>query len=50
MSLDFFLSNALDELARTGTSVSCAYFTCGGNPYFYPNQPRTFGVRFTQGF
>ena len=49
-SLDFFLSNALDELARTNTSVSCAYFTCGGNPYFYPNQPRTFGVRFTQEF
>jgi iron complex outermembrane recepter protein len=50
MSLDFFLSNALDELARTSTGVPCAYFTCGGNPYFYPNQPRTFGVRFTQGF
>ncbi len=49
-SLEFFLSNAFDELARTSTSVPCAYFTCGINPYYYPNQPRTFGVRFTQGF
>ena len=49
-SLDFFLSNAFDERARTGTSVSCAYFTCGVNPYYFTNQPRTFGVRFTQEF
>jgi iron complex outermembrane recepter protein len=49
-SLEFFLSNAFDELARTSTGVPCAYFTCGINPYYYPNQPRTFGVRFTQGF
>ena len=49
-TLDFFLSNAFDELARTGTSVPCAYFTCGVNPYYFPNQPRTFGVRFSQQF
>ena len=50
ISLDFFISNAFDELARTSTGVPCAYFTCGGNPYYFPNQPRTFGVRFTQEF
>jgi outer membrane receptor protein involved in Fe transport len=49
-TLDFFLSNAFDELARTGTSVPCAYFTCGINPYYFPNQPRTFGIRFSQEF
>jgi len=49
-SLDFFLNNAFDERARTSTGVSCAYFTCGDNPYYYPNQPRTFGVKFSQEF
>ena len=49
-SVDLYLANAFDELARTGTSVPCAYFTCGINPYFYPNRPRTIGLRFAQEF
>ena len=49
-TIDFFLKNAFDELARTSTGVPCAYFTCGINPYYYPNQPRTIGIRFSQEF
>jgi outer membrane receptor protein involved in Fe transport len=49
-SLDFFLGNAFDERARTTTGVGCAISICGSNPYYFPNQPRTFGVRFTQEF
>ena len=49
-AVDFFLGNAFDERARTGTAVTCATFACGGNPYYFTNQPRTFGVRFTQEF
>jgi outer membrane receptor protein involved in Fe transport len=49
-ALDFYLGNAFDELERTNTGVPCAYFTCGINPYFYPSQPRTFGVKFSQQF
>ncbi|MCM2310490.1 MAG: TonB-dependent receptor [Steroidobacteraceae bacterium] len=49
-TIDFFLKNAFDELAQTNTGVACAYFACGGNPYYYPNQPRTIGVRFSQDF
>lgn len=49
-SIDFFLKNAFDELARTNTGVACAYFACGINPYYYPNQPRTIGIRFSQEF
>jgi outer membrane receptor protein involved in Fe transport len=49
-SVDFYLGNAFDERGRTSTGVSCAYFACGVNPYYYPNLPRTFGVKFTQQF
>jgi len=49
-TIDFFLKNAFDELATTSTGVPCAYFTCGNNPYYYPNQPRTIGIRFSQEF
>ena len=49
-SIDFFLKNAFDERARTTTYVSCTTSICGVNPYYVPNMPRTFGVRFTQEF
>jgi outer membrane receptor protein involved in Fe transport len=49
-AVDFFLNNAFDERGRTSTGVSCAYFVCGENPYYFPNMPRMFGIRFTQEF
>jgi len=49
-SLDFFLNNAFDERARTTTGVGCTTSICGGNPYYYPNVPRTLGVKFSQRF
>ena len=49
-SLDLYLNNAFDERGRTSTGVSCAYFVCGDNPYYYPNLPRMFGIKFTQEF
>jgi outer membrane receptor protein involved in Fe transport len=49
-SIDFFLKNAFDERGRTTTSVGCTTSICGVNPYYFPNMPRTFGVKFTQEF
>ena len=49
-SIDFFLKNAFDERGRTTTGVGCTTSICGVNPYYYPNVPRTFGVKFTQEF
>jgi outer membrane receptor protein involved in Fe transport len=49
-AVEVYLGNAFDERAQTGTAVTCATFACGGNPYYFTNQPRTFGVRFSQEF
>jgi iron complex outermembrane receptor protein len=49
-TVDLFLNNAFDERGQAGTGVSCAYFVCGPNPYYYPNRPRTVGLKFTQEF
>jgi outer membrane receptor protein involved in Fe transport len=49
-SIDFFLKNAFDERGRTTTGVGCTTSICGVNPYYYPNVPRTFGVKFSQEF
>ncbi|HET9693711.1 MAG TPA: TonB-dependent receptor, partial [Steroidobacteraceae bacterium] len=49
-ALDLYLNNAFDERGRAGTGVSCAYFVCGPNPYYYPNRPRTIGLKFSQEF
>jgi outer membrane receptor protein involved in Fe transport len=49
-SIDFFLNNAFDERGRTSTGVTCTYEICGVNPYYYPNLPRMFGVKFSQEF
>ncbi len=49
-TLELYLSNAFDERGRTTTGVGCATSVCGGNPYYYPNQPRTIGLRFGQQF
>ena len=49
-TLDLYLNNAFDERGRSSTGVSCAYFVCGGNPYYYPNRPRMIGLKFSQEF
>ena len=45
-----FIRNAFDERGRTTTFAQCAISTCGVNPYYVPNQPRTIGLKFTQEF
>jgi outer membrane receptor protein involved in Fe transport len=49
-SIDLYVKNLFDERARTDTSVNCATFVCGVNPYFTPNVPLTMGVKFSQRF
>jgi outer membrane receptor protein involved in Fe transport len=49
-SLTLFIRNAFDERGRTTTFAKCAVSTCGVNPYYVPNQPRTIGLKFTQEF
>ncbi len=59
-ALDFFLSNAFDERAEISRFAQCAETVCGaagvvpeypnGQIYTVTNQPRTFGIRFSQNF
>ena len=58
--MDFFLSNAFDERAEISKFAQCAETVCGasgvvpeypnGQIYTVTNQPRTFGIRFSQNF
>ena len=61
-SLDFYLKNAFDERAELTKFVQCPETVCGnadnapvpgyedGQVYTVTNQPRTFGIRFSQKF
>lgn len=59
-ALDVFVSNAFDERATISRFTNCAESVCGasgvvpeypnGQVYTITNQPRTFGVRFSQKF
>jgi len=49
-TLTLFLDNAFDERGRTFTYAQCTVSVCGENPYYVPNRPRTFGLRFSQRF
>ncbi len=59
-SVDVFLSNAFDERATISRFAQCAESVCGaagvvpgypnGQVYTVTNQPRTFGIRFSQKF
>ncbi len=59
-ALDFFVNNAFDERAQISRFTNCAESVCGasgvvpeypnGQVYTITNQPRTFGVRFSQKF
>jgi outer membrane receptor protein involved in Fe transport len=48
--LEFFLENATDERAELYKFTQCAEAVCGEQAYTVTNQPRTFGVRFSQEF
>lgn len=48
--LEFFLENATDERAELFKFTQCAEAVCGEQAYTVTNQPRTFGVRFSQEF
>lgn len=50
MNIDFFLRNAFDEVAEFSRFVQCPETVCGEQRYITVNQPRTFGVRFSQEF
>jgi outer membrane receptor protein involved in Fe transport len=50
LNIDLYLNNAFNELERTTTGVSCAYWVCGVNPYYYPSRPRTLGLKISQQF
>jgi len=50
MNVDFFLRNVFDEVAEFSRFVQCPETVCGEQRYFTVNQPRTFGVRFSQEF
>jgi outer membrane receptor protein involved in Fe transport len=49
-NIDFFLKNATDERAQFSRYVQCPEDVCGEQRYVSTNQPRTFGVRFSQEF
>jgi len=59
-ALDLFLSNATDERAEISRFTQCGETVCGasgvvpgypnGQVYTVTNQPRTFGIRFSQKF
>lgn len=59
-ALDLFLSNATDERAAISRFTQCGETVCGasgvvaeypnGQVYTVTNQPRTFGIRFSQDF
>jgi len=60
MALDFYLNNAFDKRGQQSRFAECAAATCAahgvvpqypnGQVYTVMNQPRTFGVRFSQEF
>jgi outer membrane receptor protein involved in Fe transport len=50
LSLELYVKNAFDERARLWTFAGCAEDTCGVNPYYVTNQPRTIGLKFGQEF
>jgi outer membrane receptor protein involved in Fe transport len=59
-SLDFFVKNVFDERGQLSRFFTCSETVCGaqgfdsqypdGQVYYIPNQPRTFGIRFSQEF
>ncbi len=59
-SLDFFVKNVFDERGQMSRFLQCATDVCGavgydamypnGQVYITPDQPRTFGIRFSQEF
>jgi outer membrane receptor protein involved in Fe transport len=59
-SLDFFIKNVFDKRAQLSRFFTCSETVCGahgydaqypnGQVYITPNQPRTFGIRFSQEF
>jgi len=49
-SIDLFIGNATDERAELFKFAQCTTGVCGVNPYIITNQPRTYGVRFSQKF
>ncbi len=50
LNFDFFLRNATNEVAQQSRWVQCPETVCGDQTYISVNQPRTFGVRFSQEF
>jgi len=50
LNFDFFLRNATNEVAQLSRWVQCPEIVCGDQTYVSVNQPRTFGVRFSQEF
>jgi outer membrane receptor protein involved in Fe transport len=49
-TVTLFVNNLFDDLSRTWTWSQCTVSVCGINPYYTPNQPRTYGLRFSQEF
>jgi iron complex outermembrane receptor protein len=49
-TVTFFVNNLFDDLSRTWTWSQCTVSVCGINPYYTPNQPRTYGLKFSQEF
>ena len=50
LNFDFFVRNATNEVAQFSRFVQCPETVCGDQTYVTVNQPRTFGVRFSQEF
>jgi iron complex outermembrane receptor protein len=50
MTLQLYINNVFDELARTSAFSGCATSVCGVQPYYVPNRPRTIGLKFSQEF
>jgi outer membrane receptor protein involved in Fe transport len=50
LSVQAYMTNALDRRAELTRFVECATTTCGNQPYIIPTQPRTVGIKFGQKF
>ncbi len=48
--IELYVENAFDKRAVQLFTTECAISVCGGSPYWYPNRPRTIGIKYTQKF
>ena len=50
ISVELYVNNVFDELARYSAFAGCTTSVCGVQPYYVSNAPRTIGLKFSQEF